>query len=280
MPFRSALLAFALAFTPGPALLATVEFRREPSAAERVGNLLLDAKGNRVLADSLARADFVLLFRGSDQDAAARDLARTVARVAESAGVRLEVVVLEARASRTDLLRLLRTPGTHWYGVDPAAPAAPALAALFPEAGDPAQPALALLAARGDLLAVSGADLDPAQVLRELERRLAAATQRPAEQAAQQRDALRARRAELARQLQADPARADAALMRELFPVEGLLKVGGTQHAMIDQKVVGVGGLLPGGARVVAIEPPHVIVEAGGRRFTLAPAAIPGGGRP
>jgi hypothetical protein len=264
-----------------PAAPPIVEFRKDPTAAERVGDLLLDAKGNRVMAESIRSAAYLLVFRGSERDSGTRDFAQRLAQKyhASFEAERYEIVVLESAGSREDLLRLLRTVDAHWYGVDPAAPAAPALGALFPPDAPASAPALLLLDWKGATLAVTdpkGPFAAAGDVLKELDKRLAEESLKPSERREEERKLRQAERAALAQEMKSNPTAATDDKIRALYPVEGMLKVKGVPHAMINKKVVSVGDHLDNGAKVVAFQGANVVVELAGRRITLQPAPIPG----
>lgn len=289
-PTASRILLLSL-LLPGLAssALPSVEYRKEPTAIQRVGDLLLDAKGNRVMAESLGSAAYLVVFLGADGDVASRDFAQKLAQRYQASfdTDRWEVVVLSSASQRGDLLRLLRGVDAHWYGVDPVAPAATSLATLFPSRGvnssdvsGPAViPSLLLLNRMGERLAVNdpkGPFPSAHDVLKELERRLALDGMKPDEKRVEEKKIRQAERTALAKEMKANPSDVPEEKIRELYPVEGMLKVKGVPHAMINQRMVAVGEKLDNGARIVAIEGANVIVEVGGRRITLEPAPIKG----
>lgn len=270
------LLAALLAALPAS---AQVQFRRDPTAVEQVGALLVDAKGNRVVADSLRQSEFIVVCKTSDRDPAARSFTDRLARFYDDHPdrARLEVVMLDAHSTRAELLRQLAEAGSRWYGIDPATAEAQALLARLKEA---AVPALLVLAKEGAV--VEGFDEKgrprPAEdVLRALDKRLQQATLTPAQRREQSEAEAAAERKQLAGRLRANPASASDDDIRRLYPVDGVIKVKGVANAMINQKVVKVGTVLDNGAKVVAIEGNTVTIELGTRRIELRPEPISGG---
>jgi hypothetical protein len=138
------LLSSCLAATSPLEAAPEVSFRKEPSAAEQLGGSLIDAKGNRVLADSLRAVEFVVVARGRESDPATRDFLPLLVSFARDPkhAARVEVVALDGSQTREGLLRLLRAADLHWYGVEPGSTASTSLAQRMAEATGPSLLAL------------------------------------------------------------------------------------------------------------------------------------------
>jgi hypothetical protein len=276
---RSELVLFACLLAELPLEAAPeVAFRKEPNAAEQLGGTLIDAKGNRVLADSLRAAEYVVVVRGRESDPATRDFLPLLSSFARDPkhAARVEVVALDANENRDSLLRLLRAANLHWYGVEPGSTASATLAQRMTDATGPS---LLALSRKGEVFASTGAQSqtpEPADLLRALEKQLSSVTLPPAELAAEAKVEREARRARLAALMKTAPAQVSDDELRSLYPVDGVMKVKGTLRALINQRVVHPGDVLDNGARVIAIEGQNVVIEAAGRRIVLEPAPIKG----
>lgn len=265
------LLAWALASHSAGA----VQARSAATAAQQVGDLVVDARGNRVLPLSLARQDFLIIYRASERSEPCRGFTPELIRfyTQHHQAHAFDVVLLSADVDRESMLEHMRRQSMPWYAVEFDSSQARALLGRMPGEG---LPALMILDKAGAVVADSwsgGNALQPPQeVLKafalhlraEADSVTATTTARSEENTV----------AQIEERLRTAPDQVSVEDIRRAYPVGGFLNSGGKPHAMIRQEIVGVGDRLSNGAVVTAIDRNRVRIELRGRAIDLQPAAI------